>query len=217
MADRKREEALREERREANRRDEERRSEERRSATDEVTGPKIQIRWGKVVREVEDEGRIEEGAHPEEPDQPPPETPGRRIAQDRRRSRRHRRTRLKAAIVVLSALSAVLLLEVIMNMERGALLVPPVSILGIWVTDDPRYEGRGFDLSNDNVVLHLGEGLTSSHEIRSIRRLQVGDSWDYEITYASPDGDQTLDFFVHPGGILRLKNPPDVIWRRPDT
>ncbi len=95
------------------------------------------------------------------------------------------------------------------------LAAPPPTILGMWVTDDPRYEGRAFELFEEELEPHLGDGMISRHAIQSMRGVLVGSSWSYEMICSSVDGDMSFDFLVHPGGILQLKNPREVVWRQP--
>jgi hypothetical protein len=181
----------------------------------------MRIRWGKVVHDdAPNEGggpATDSGGAAPAPDKAnrtAKETPAQRMAVERRVSERRRHTRLKVALGISIALSAVLVLDIVASMEPEGLETPPVSILGTWVTDDARYADRAFEMLENEIVLHVGDGVTTRHAIQSIERDALGDSWNYEIIYASPDGEQTLAFVVHPGGILRLKNPSEVIWRR---
>ena len=87
-------------------RDTERRGGERRGA-DSSAARRLRVRWGKVVREDE---------KPDQPAREPwSESPGKRVARDRRRSVRRRRTRLHAALAVLFVLIAILVLQAIEN------------------------------------------------------------------------------------------------------
>ena len=44
--------------------------------------------------------------------------------------------------------------------------------------------------------------------------VEAADHWVYKINYASPDGVAVLEVFLHADGILRLKNPNEVVWTR---
>ncbi len=67
----------------------------------------LQVRWGKVVREDEDQDRL--------PPEPQPESPAKRIARERRRSVRRRQAIRQVALAVSLAVIAILVLQGIMN------------------------------------------------------------------------------------------------------
>ena len=174
--------------------------------------------WGRVVEDDETAagpaGASDDQPVPDQPEPTPEEMPGRRVARDRRRSGRRRQIRLQAALAVTVGLVAVLVLRGLWEGDTSILPGPPVGILGTWVTDDPRYADRAFIISSETFELQLGDGLTSLGEIQTIRGVPMDEGWEYEINYASADGDQLFNFVVHPDGELRLRNPPDVVWRR---
>ena len=142
---------------------------------------------------------------------------------ERRSGVRRLKVRFRAALLIAIAAIAVLALEVIANRERLpegyiALAAPPQDLMGTWATENPRYADRSFLIADDHVELHLGvDGGIRAHPILSIRGLQGPDSWTYEIDYESPDGDRTLAVHLHQDGVLRLRNPADMVWRREPT
>ena len=98
------------------------------------------------------------------------------------------------------------------------LAAPPEELVGTWVTEDPRYSGSALVIGHDHIELDPGEeGESRSHPILSIRAVQGSDSWAYEIDYGSPGGDRTMAVNLHPDGVLRLRNPADMVWRRKPT
>ena len=92
-----------------------------------------------------------------------------------------------AALAVAASLVAVVALQALANLRPRGLEATPPEIWGIWVTDNARYDDRAFVLSADSLELHVGDGRRSRHEIRSIRRELDGDSWAYEMIYATPE------------------------------
>jgi hypothetical protein len=179
---------------------------------------KLNLRWGRVVEDdetaAEPAGASDDRPVPDQPEPTPEETPGKRFARDRRRSARRRQIRLQAALAVTVGLVAFLVLRGLWEGDTSILPGPPVGIWGTWVTDDLRYADRGFIISAETFELKLGDGLTSLGELQTIRGVPVNEGWEYEINYTSPDGDQLFNFVVHPDGELRLRNPPDVVWRK---
>ncbi len=131
-----------------------------------------------------------------------------------------RGARLKAAILIGVAAIAALALEITANPESYGedsivLAAPPEELVGTWVTENPGYSDRALVIGHDRIELHLGkQGGIQSHPILSVRAVQSPDSWAYEITYASPQGERTLPINLHPDGVLRLRNPADMAWRR---
>ena len=92
--------------------------------------------------------------------------------------------------------------------------VLPPSLIGTWVTDDERYADRGFVIMQDDLELHVGDGVVSYHSILSVKETVEADHWAYQINYTSSDGPAMMEVFLHTDGILRLKNPNHVIWTR---
>ncbi len=125
--------------------------------------------------------------------------------------------RLKAALLIAVAAIAVLALQIVVNRESSGdvLAAPPEELVGTWVTENRGYSDRAFVIGYEHIELHLGEeGGIRSHPILSVRAVQGPDSWAYEITYASPEGERTMAVHLHPDGVLRLRNPADMEWRR---
>ncbi len=116
----------------------------------------------------------------------------------------------------------VLALEIVANRESSGedstvLAAPPEELVGMWVTEDPRYSGSALVIGFDHIELDPGEeGEIRSHPILSIRAVEGTDSWAYEITYGTSGGDRTIAVHLHPDGVLRLRNPADMVWRRKD-
>ena len=82
------------------------------------------------------------------------------------------------------------------------------------MTENERYADRAFVIGADELQLHVGDGIVSYHPIVSVRQDVEADHWVYQIAYSSADGDALLEVFLHADGILRLRNPNDVVWRR---
>lgn len=123
--------------------------------------------------------------------------------------------RAKGAIVVAGLLLVVAVLVYRMGGDEGVLNAPPPRLLGAWVADEPRYAGRALIIYPDLIELRLGEeGGPAYHPIESITETRDSESWSYEIVYGSVEGEQSMELFLDDSGVLRLRNPPNVRWRR---
>jgi hypothetical protein len=91
----------------------------------------------------------------------------------------------------------------------------PREIAGRWVTSDPRYADRMLVIERDRVdlLLEMGPDGRERHPIRQVRGWTAGSERAYRIEYGTED-EFLVDVFVAADGTLRLKNPPDVVWRR---
>jgi hypothetical protein len=91
----------------------------------------------------------------------------------------------------------------------------PRELSGRWVTSDPRYADRMLVIERDRVdlLLELGAAGRERHPIAEVRGWSVPGGRGYRIRYGA-DGEQTVDVFIADDGTLKLKNPPDVSWRR---
>ena len=148
---------------------------------------------------------------------------GERRGPERRSGVRRGGARLKAVLLMAVAAIAALGLETAANRESSGedftvLGAPPEELVGTWVTEDPRYSGSALVIDFDHIELDPGEeGEIRSHPILSIRAVQGPDSWAYEIDYGTSGGDRTMAVHLHPDGVLRLRNPADMVWRRKPT
>ena len=138
-----------------------------------------------------------------------------RRARNERRAEISKRTRwmrfLQLAGIVLVALFA---LRSWVGRPPPAIDVLPPSLIGTWVTENERYADRAFVIGQDDLELHVGDGNISYHAILSVRETEEADHWVYQIAYSSQDGEAVLEVSLHADGILRLKNPNDVVWTR---
>ena len=130
--------------------------------------------------------------------------------------------RFKVVLLIAVAAIVALALETVDSEDSGdgytVLAAPPEELVGMWVTGDRGYSDRALVIGQDHIELHLGEeGGIQSDPILSIRALQGPDSWAYEIDYESAQGVRTLAINLYPDGVLRLRNPAAIAWRRSPT
>ena len=134
----------------------------------------------------------------------------------RLRPKRHRRRFdvLRGPATGAAAIVGFLLVRAVLTPDPDLLDVPPPEILGTWVTDDPRYADRAFVIREDEFHLQVATGEVLVSSVNTIRRVAHAEYDAYEITYFTPQGESTHEVHIYPDGIVRLKNPSDVVWTR---
>ncbi len=94
----------------------------------------------------------------------------------------------------------------------------PAELRGVWKTSYPRYADIHFELRQDAVVLHAGEGRYQSHKITAVQSQPEEGATLYRVTYrhAREGTDDVFAFYYSSarGGLIRFKNQRDVVWER---
>ena len=121
---------------------------------------------------------------------------------------------LRGVATVGAATVGFLLVRAVLTPDPQLLDVPPPEILGTWVTDDPRYAGRAFIIREDEFHLQVAPGQILVNSVNTIRRIPHPEYDAYEITYFTSEGESAHEVHLYPDGVLRLKNPADVVWVR---
>lgn len=115
-------------------------------------------------------------------------------------------------------LFATVLLLVLLGCNRPNPRILPVEVSGHWTTDATGYQGRFLELSQAFVIIGAGErGNPVVQMIDNVEPAAAGDETTYTIDSTSVEGvhDQiTIQFSPRNGGELRVKERPDVVWRR---
>ena len=91
------------------------------------------------------------------------------------------------------------------------------DLIGVWKTEDPKYEDRFFQLEPQTLSLGIGEGRVNTYRIQSVRwsldpvgTLYTVSYWDYQEQMAD-----TFAFYYNPvDGVIRLKNQRQIAWRK---
>jgi hypothetical protein len=96
--------------------------------------------------------------------------------------------------------------------ERAA----PVEIRGVWTTPDPSYAGRAFEILDDALIFHTGEGEGDLYVITNLRREVGPDGVEYEIDHRGGEGGLlTLSFTFYPADTtIAFRNQPELRWIR---
>lgn len=92
----------------------------------------------------------------------------------------------------------------------------PEELIGVWVTDDQRYEGRFLKLEARTIHFGIGGDQATENPIIDVETIQEEGTSIYRIHYLSPEGleySQTLNYDPESEEI-RYKNRPSVVWKR---
>jgi hypothetical protein len=97
--------------------------------------------------------------------------------------------------------------------------VVPEELIGVWVTDDPNYFDRPFEITKSTVIFEQGLGYFDFH-VFPIWGVKKGDSEEaplYIIYYTSSSGRKFEFSFYYTsanGGEIRFKNQPEMKWTK---
>ena len=94
------------------------------------------------------------------------------------------------------------------------------GIRGAWSSQDSRYEGRFFELTEEKLVIGTGEGDASVFEVESVTREPIGAAtYHYEINYVFPTGEGGIFVIEHSEteDAVRFSNQRNLIWKRKNT
>lgn len=125
-----------------------------------------------------------------------------------------RSPRRKALIGGAVAVVAFVVIRALIGPDPAVVEGTPAEIVGTWETSDERYADRSFVIRDGEFWLQVALDSVVPYAIDQIRRFERADHQEYELTYHTRDGAATQVFLLNPDGTLRLKNPPDVVWRR---
>jgi hypothetical protein len=92
----------------------------------------------------------------------------------------------------------------------------PDELIGVWVTDDHRYQGRFLKLEAGTIHFGMGEDQASENPIIDVETIQEGETSIYRIRYLSPEGlEYTQSLYYEPESEkIRYKSRPSVVWKR---
>ena len=91
----------------------------------------------------------------------------------------------------------------------------PAKLFGHWITDDPDYADRFFELSQDNVTFGIGNGGSAEYTIETIRGAIKANNIIYVITFNDDDGTeykQSVYFSKSDEDLLIFKNQNEIEW-----
>ena len=94
--------------------------------------------------------------------------------------------------------------------------VIPKEVLGTWITTEPRYADRAFEIRKDSLVFYIGEGDSTVHSIEGVEVDDLGGPMLLTVHYADEAGPNQFSFYYDPasGGIISFKNQRHMKWNR---
>jgi hypothetical protein len=98
-------------------------------------------------------------------------------------------------------------------------VVVPAEIQGSWVTSEPKYADRAFEILEESLLFHTGGGgLTrNKYRTKSVETdLEDVEGTLYRIEYLGPEGGFfTLSVVLRPAdGTIIFLNQPEIVWTR---
>jgi hypothetical protein len=94
----------------------------------------------------------------------------------------------------------------------------PEAAKGVWIANDPRYVGRGFEFDSSHIVFHTGGGVgeLTRHEITGIVTRTDGVRRKVNITYPLDGEPMTFAFWLENDAVptIRFVNQPEIAWTR---
>jgi hypothetical protein len=120
------------------------------------------------------------------------------------------------------ALLGGVLISVVACQESGGdveVVVVPAEIQGSWVTSEPKYADRAFEILEESLIFHTGEGGWTLNKYRTISvetDVEDVEGTLYQIEYLGPEGGLfTFSVVLRPAdGTIIFLNQPDIIWTR---
>ena len=108
---------------------------------------------------------------------------------------------------------------VIVDLSRGgvdtkAVAALPESVVGTWITQDPRYADRSIHIDPELVVIRRGgDEQASVGIVTDFRSWREGAQDVIRVDYHTDEGESSLEVMPEKRG-LRLRHPADVLWTR---
>jgi hypothetical protein len=95
----------------------------------------------------------------------------------------------------------------------------PEKLIGVWVTDDPKYADHPFEIKKDTLIFEQGLGYFDFDVFPIVGLDKSGENGDtlYIIYYLIPSGRKfEFSFYYTPteGGVIRFKNQPEMKWTK---
>jgi hypothetical protein len=91
----------------------------------------------------------------------------------------------------------------------------PTELIGLWTSDDPRYEDRSLAIGIETISFGLGGGLRVAYRAQgSERESDAADGELYRLYYDSPgEPERALSLRIATPGRLRIENHSE-LWTR---
>ena len=95
----------------------------------------------------------------------------------------------------------------------------PEELIGVWVTKDPNYQDRPFEIKKNTVIFEQGLGYLDFdvYPIVGVKKTESEGQTLYIIYYTIPSGKKFEFSFYYSaanGGEIRFKNQPEMVWTK---
>ena len=101
----------------------------------------------------------------------------------------------------------------------GQVVVAPAEIQWSCVTSEPKYADRAFEIHEESLIFHTGEGTFTLHEYQSISAdsdVEDVEGTLYKIEYLGPEGGlYVFSVVLRPAdSTIIFLNQPEIVWTR---
>jgi len=98
----------------------------------------------------------------------------------------------------------------------------PEELIGVWVTEDPKYADYPFEIKKNTVIFEQGLGYLDFdvYPIAGVKMTESEGQTLYIIYYTLPSGKEFEFSFYYSaanGGEIRFKNQPEMLWTKKKT
>jgi hypothetical protein len=95
----------------------------------------------------------------------------------------------------------------------------PQELIGVWVTKDPNYADRPFEIKKNTVIFEQGLGYLDFdvYPIAGVKKTDLENQTLYIIYYTISSGKRfefSFYFSAAKGGEIRFKNQPEMVWTK---
>ncbi|NIQ91504.1 MAG: hypothetical protein GWN93_21845 [Deltaproteobacteria bacterium] len=95
----------------------------------------------------------------------------------------------------------------------------PEELIGVWVTDDPKYADHPFEIKKETLIFEQGQGYLDFDvfPIVNLEKTDADGNTLYIIHYVLPAGKKFEFSFYYAsaeGGVIRFKNQPEMKWTK---
>lgn len=114
------------------------------------------------------------------------------------------------------------LLALMIGVQCGQMFTVPEELIGVWVTKDPNYSDRPFEIKENTVIFEQGLGYLDFdvYPIVGVKKTESEGQTLYIIYYTIPSGRKFEFSFYYSaanGGEIRFKNQPEMLWTKKQT
>ncbi|MGD8255448.1 MAG: hypothetical protein PVJ11_09385 [Syntrophobacterales bacterium] len=95
----------------------------------------------------------------------------------------------------------------------------PEELIGVWVTEDPKYAEHPFEIKKETLIFEQGQGYLDFDvfPIVGLEKTDADGDTLYIIYYVLPAGKKFEFSFYYAsaeGGVIRFKNQPEMKWTK---